>query len=111
MIHLRKPDWAIQAVAARFSAAWQTCNAGATAGFLTIDGERIAVEIAMIAPKKTAPDSPTRPRLRFDRVALGFMARLRAGLSRGPGRNSRRLMLNSNPLQRQRIFHAPKILA
>jgi len=81
MIHLRKPDWAIQAVAGRFSAAWQTCNAGAPAGFLTIDGERIAVEIAVIAPRKTAPDSPTRPRLRFDRVALGFMARLRAGLT------------------------------
>lgn len=80
MTPLRKSDWAIEAVARRFSATWQTCNTDSAAGFLTIDGERIAIEIAVIAPKKTAPDAPTRPRLRFDRVALGLIARLQAGL-------------------------------
>lgn len=80
MTHLRTSDRAIEAVARRFSATWQPSNADSPVGFLTLDGERIAIEIAVIASKKTAGAGPTRPRLRFDRVALGLIARLQAGL-------------------------------
>jgi hypothetical protein len=70
---------AIQAVARHFSAVWEK-GAGSSAARLTVAGKPIAVETAMI--KRTAGTAGVaKVRLRFDRVALGFMARLRAALA------------------------------
>jgi hypothetical protein len=43
MSDLRKPDWAIDAVARRFSAGWEPCKGSSPAGYLITSGRRIAV--------------------------------------------------------------------
>lgn len=81
MSDLRKPDWAIEAVARRFSASWEPCKGDSPAGYLILGGRRIAVDVAVIGPKRGARRELARPRLRFDRVALGFIRRLRVALA------------------------------
>lgn len=78
MSDLRQLDRVIEAVARRFCATRGTGNGDSSGRFLTVAGERIAIEVAVMAPGKAAA---ARPRLRFDRVALGFVARLQAGLA------------------------------
>jgi len=81
MSDLRKPDWAIDAVARRFSASWEPCKGSSPAGYLIMSRRRIAVDIAVIGPKRGIRRDITRPRLRFDRVALGFIRRVREALA------------------------------
>jgi hypothetical protein len=64
----------LDAVAKRFSGRWIQ-GTGAAEAHLEIAGKRIAICIATI---KGAEE----PRLRFDRVALGFVRRLRAALAK-----------------------------
>ncbi len=72
----------IEAVARCFSATWEHGKGGSAAAYLTVDGRRVAVEVATSGQRALARHGVTsRPRLRFDRVALGFMGRLKAGLS------------------------------
>ena len=68
---------AIAAVAREFSAAWQV-GAGPDEAYFTVAGKRIIVKVICISgrPAGFVPN----PRLRFDKVALGFVRRLRAGL-------------------------------
>ena len=69
---------AIELVARRFSATWEEADGGSPDAYLTIAGKRIAVNVTAIQPGIA---ERTRPHLRFDRVALGLVRRLRAGLS------------------------------
>jgi hypothetical protein len=69
---------AIELVARRFSATWEEADGRSPDAYLTIAGKRIAVNVTAIQPGIA---EWTRPHLRFDRVALGLVRRLRAGLS------------------------------
>ncbi|HEX3429703.1 MAG TPA: hypothetical protein VHT03_02360 [Rhizomicrobium sp.] len=66
---------AIAAVAKHFSANRENGRDDSAAAYLTIARKRIAIEVATIKPVLTE-----RPRLRFDKVALRFVADLRAAL-------------------------------
>src|SRR5258708_40309211 len=78
MRELRKHEKAaIEAVARHFSATWEKGENPPDA-YLIIARKRIAVEITAL---KQPIAGLTKPRLRFDRVALGLMRRLQAALS------------------------------
>ncbi len=80
MVRLRAPQRAaIELVAKRFSASWEAADAASADAWLTIAGERVAVEVTTLEPSLAEPAKP--PRLRFDRVALRLVRQLRAGLS------------------------------
>jgi hypothetical protein len=70
---------AIEAVAAHFAATLQMGKGPADA-CLTIAGRRIALVVAAIESRAARRARITRPGLRFDRVALGLIARLRTAL-------------------------------
>jgi len=74
----KQAESAIELIAKRFSATWEVAEAGSSDAYLTIAGRRVAVEVATIGPGGAGW---TKPRLRFDRVALGLIRRLKAGLS------------------------------
>jgi hypothetical protein len=71
---------ALEAVARHFSATWEKGEAPPDA-YLTIAGKRIAVEVTTTKLRIAERGGLTKPRLRFDRVALGFVRRLQAALS------------------------------
>ena len=71
---------ALEAVASHFSATWEKGEAPPDA-YLTIARKRIAVEVTTTKLRIADQDAHTKPRLRFDRVALGFVRRLQAALS------------------------------
>lgn len=78
---LRKQERAaIEAVARHFSATWEKGEEPPDA-YLTIAGKRIAVEVTPLKRRTAGGSGPTKPRLRFDRVALGLVRRLQAALS------------------------------
>ena len=68
---------ALEAVARHFSATWEKGEAPPDA-YLTIAGKRIAVEFTTTKLRIAERGGLTKPRLRFDRVALGFVRRLQA---------------------------------
>jgi len=70
---------ALEAVARHFSATWEKGEAPPDA-YLTIAGKRIAVEVTTTKLRIAERGGLTKPRLRFDRVALGFVRRLQAAL-------------------------------
>jgi hypothetical protein len=72
---------AIGAVARHFSATWEKGGDGSPDAYLTVAGKRVALEVAAINEKIAGRDGPTRPRLRFDRVALRLVGDLQAALS------------------------------
>jgi hypothetical protein len=72
---------AIEAVAKRFAATWEKGENPPDA-YLIAAGKRIAVEVTAIKQRIAGHGHPARPRLRFDRVALGFVAGLQ-GVFRG----------------------------
>jgi hypothetical protein len=65
---------AIKCVADQFSAVWKESD-GSPGAWLTPAGRRVAVEIATLGSGAGA-----KPRLRFDRVALGLIGRLQTAL-------------------------------
>ena len=71
---------ALEAVARHFSATWEKGEAPPDA-YLTIARKRIAVEVTTTKQRIADRGGLTKPRLRFDRVALGFVRRLQAALS------------------------------
>jgi hypothetical protein len=80
---VRKPgrveQTAIRAVARHFSATLQERRDSADA-FLTLAGKRIALLVTVIESRDARRPKLTKPRLRFDRVALGLIERLRTAL-------------------------------
>jgi hypothetical protein len=68
---------ALEAVARHFSATWEKGEAPPDA-YLTIAGKRIAVEVTTTKLRIAERGGLMKPRLRFDRVALGFVRRLQA---------------------------------
>ena len=71
---------ALEAVARHFSATWEKGEAPPDA-YLTIAGKRIAVEVTTTKQRIADRGGLTKPRLRFDRVALRFVRRLQEALS------------------------------
>ena len=69
---------AIERVANQFSAIWEEGD-GSPDAWLTTAGKRIVVEIATINTQ-IGSGAAVKPRLRFDRVALGLMGRLHTAL-------------------------------
>jgi hypothetical protein len=81
MSGLRKREQAaIEAVARHFSATWETGGEESPDAYLTMAGKRIAVDVTAIKQKIAERGSLAKPRLRFDRVALGLVADLQAAL-------------------------------
>ena len=75
----RRERVAIEAVARHFSATWEQGEEPPDA-YLTIARKRIAVEVTTIRQGIADRGGLTKPRLRFDRVALGLVRRLQAAL-------------------------------
>ncbi|HUZ13744.1 MAG TPA: hypothetical protein VMU93_12960 [Caulobacteraceae bacterium] len=71
---------AVEAVARRFCATWEAAPGGSPDAYLSIAAGRIAVEVAAIESRVEGRDV-AKPRLRFDKVAVGLVGRLRAALS------------------------------
>jgi len=71
---------ALEAVASHFSATWEKGEAPPDA-YLTIAGKRIAVEVTTAKQRLADRGGLTKPRLRFDRVALRVVRRLQEALS------------------------------
>jgi hypothetical protein len=70
---------AIEAVARQFGATCVKID-GASGGLLLIDRKRIALDVATLTDPVSAPGAPSRPHLRFDRVARRFVLRLQTAL-------------------------------
>ena len=66
---------AIEAVARRFSATWET-GSDLPEAYLTVAGKRVALEIATLRRRGTGQANAARPRLRFDKVATRLIKRL-----------------------------------
>jgi hypothetical protein len=72
---------AIEVVAKHFSATWEKADGDSADAYVTLAGKRIAVEVTAIKQSMAERSGLTKPRLRFDRVALRVVGGLRAGLS------------------------------
>src|SRR5262245_3946466 len=68
----KQEQLAIEAVAKHFSATWEKGEDPPDA-YVTIAKRRIAVEITTIMQRIVDRDGITKPRLRYDRVALRFV--------------------------------------
>jgi hypothetical protein len=68
---------AIEAVARRFSATWETGSDPPDA-YIMVDGKRVAVDITTL--KRRGTGNAAKPRLRFDKVATRLIERLQATL-------------------------------
>ena len=66
---------AVEAVAAHFSAPWKESASGV---ILTLDGKRVPLSVAVVKSQVRA-----KQRLRFDKVALELLRRMRDGLQDG----------------------------
>lgn len=66
---------AIEAVARRFAATWETGSDPRDA-YLLVAGRRVALEIATLRRRATGQANAAKPRLRFDKVATRLMKRL-----------------------------------
>jgi hypothetical protein len=82
MSKLRKHEQAaIEVVAKHFSATWEKGDVDSPGAYVTIAGKRIAVEVTAINQRIAERGDLTKPRLRFDRVALRLVGGLQAALS------------------------------
>ena len=72
---------ALEAAARHFSATW-LMGEGPSDAYVTIARKRIAVEVVALEPRIVDRSRLAKPRLRFDRVALGLIGRLQAAASR-----------------------------
>jgi hypothetical protein len=80
MSELKKQEQvAIEAVAGHFSGTWEKGEDPPDA-YVNIAGKRIAVEVTTIKQRMPDQGRLTKPRLRFDRVALGLVRRLQTAL-------------------------------
>jgi hypothetical protein len=77
---LRKQERsAIEAVAEHFAATWESGNDSRHVRF-SIGGTRITVAVTTIRQRVDVRSDLPKPRLRFDKVAVGFVRRLHDGL-------------------------------
>jgi hypothetical protein len=77
---LRKEETAaIAAVASHFFAEWRSGEDPPDA-WLTIAGKRIAIEVTTMKHRIAGGANSSKPRLRFDKVALGLIGRLQTAL-------------------------------
>jgi hypothetical protein len=77
---LRKREQAaIEAVARHFSATWEE-GEGPSSVHISIAGKRIAVDVTTVKQRIACGTALTKPRLRFDKVALRFIRGLQAAL-------------------------------
>jgi hypothetical protein len=72
---------ALDVVARHFSATWEMGDDGAPDAYFSIRGKRIAVEVTTFKTGIAARGDHTKPRLRFDRVAVKLVAGLQAAVS------------------------------
>ncbi len=80
MNELRQQEQAaIEAVARHLSATWEK-GEGPPDAYVTIAGNRIAVEVTTVKQRIAEHADLTKPRLRFDRVALRLVRRLHDAL-------------------------------
>jgi hypothetical protein len=70
---------AVEDVAKHLSATWEEGD-GSPKAWLVIGRKRIAVEVTTIEQRRAAAAITIKPRLRFDKTALGLVERLRMGL-------------------------------
>ena len=70
---------AMEAVARRFSAAWEKGSDPPDA-YIMVAGKRVAVDITTLKRRGTGQGNAAKPRLRFDKVATRLIERLRAAL-------------------------------
>src|SRR3954469_21407694 len=89
---------ALEAVARHFSATWEKGEAPPDA-YLTIARKRIAVEVTTTKQRIADRGGLTKPRLRFDRVALRLVRRLQAALSASVPDGRPVLLANTAPLR------------
>lgn len=89
---------AIMSVARHFGA---TLEHGATPrdAYLIIAGERIAVEVTAPEAGRLRRPRPKPPRLRFDRVVVGLLRRLRAALSERVPRGATAVVTITAPIR------------
>lgn len=72
---------AMEAVARHFSGEWEGGKGRSPGACLTINGKRIAVEVEVLREKGLTRYAPaTKPRLRFDKVALRLVRDLQSAL-------------------------------
>lgn len=71
---------AIEAVARRFSATWEKRDY-ATGDYLTIAGKRVAVDITTLKRRGSGKDKTRKPHLRFDKVVIRILERLRSAFA------------------------------
>src|SRR5271165_3956788 len=82
MNKLRKQEQAaLDVVARHFSATWEKGDGGSPDAYLAISGKRIAIEVTAIKQEIAERGDRTKPRLRFDRVALRLVGGLQTALS------------------------------
>ena len=72
---------AIEAIARRFSATWEERNDAHDAN-ITVAGKRVAVDITTLKRRGTVQGNAAKPHLRFDKVAMRLMDRLRVTLGK-----------------------------
>lgn len=75
----KRHQTAIEAVAKRFSGTWEK-GSDSSPACLTIAGKRVAVDFKTLKQHGTGQGDGDRPRLRFDKVVIRLMERLRATL-------------------------------
>jgi hypothetical protein len=75
----KQEQTAMEAVARRFSAAWENGSDPPDA-YIMAAGKRIAVNIATLNRRGTGQENAAKPRLRFDKVATRLIERLQATL-------------------------------
>jgi len=72
---------AIEAVARRFSATWESGSDPPDA-YVIVAGKRVAVDITTLKRRRTGQGDAVKPGLRFDKVATRVIERLQATLGR-----------------------------
>lgn len=76
----KQQQTAVEAVARRFSAAWEK-GSGRPDAYITVDGKRVALDIATLKQRgNTGQGRAAKPHLRFDKGVTRLLERLRVAL-------------------------------
>lgn len=76
----KREQLAIEALARHCCGTWENGTEDSPDAYVTVAGKRIAVEVGVIKQRIGERGGFAKPRLRFDRVALGFVGGLQAAL-------------------------------
>ena len=77
----KQEQTAIEAVARRFSGTWEKDGDSSDAS-ITVAGKQVAIHIATLKPRGIGQGKDAKLRLRFDKVAIRLIERLRATLDK-----------------------------